>query len=450
MKIVVVGIGKLGEYLAKQLVKDENEVTIVDKNFSKKSNIINNLDVNYIEGNALDSNVLLEANVNSADLLISVMSKDEANLMCSLIGKKLGAKHTIARIRTPEYANSINLLKADLGLSMTINPELMTANNIAKTLNIPSALDSTTFLKGKIDVISLKVRENSKLEKISVSDISKNLRINIIVCAIERNGKTIIPDGDTKFLVNDKIYITGSRKDINSLFKYMGLVSKKTKKVMIAGGSSIAEYLSDILIDMGVSVKILEINSERCLELSERIPKALIVNGDFSDQKILYEEGLDKYDALVVLTSIDEENIVYSMFASLLKVPKIITKVNHIKLDGVIEKANIDAVITPHKIATNQIVQYVRAMQNSGGSSCEAIYKYDDIFEMVEFNVHSDFKKIGVSLKNLKLKKGILIGVIQRGKNIIFPCGTDKIILNDTIVVVNYNNKLKEINDILE
>ena len=450
MKIVVVGIGKLGEYLAKQLVKDENEVTIVDKNFSKKSNIINNLDVNYIEGNALDSNVLLEANVNSADLLISVMSKDEANLMCSLIGKKLGAKHTIARIRTPEYANSINLLKADLGLSMTINPELMTANNIAKTLNIPSALDSTTFLKGKIDVISLKVRENSKLEKISVSDISKNLRINIIVCAIERNGKTIIPDGDTKFLVNDKIYITGSRKDINSLFKYMGLVSKKTKKVMIAGGSSIAEYLSDILIDMGVSVKILEINSERCLELSERIPKALIVNGDFSDQKILYEEGLDKYDALVVLTSIDEENIVYSMFASLLKVPKIITKVNHIKLDGVIEKANIDAVITPHKIATNQIVQYVRAMQNSGGSSCEAVYKYDDIFEMVEFNVHSDFKKIGVSLKNLKLKKGILIGVIQRGKNIIFPCGTDKIILNDTIVVVNYNNKLKEINDILE
>lgn len=450
MKIVVVGIGKLGEYLAKQLVKDENEVTIVDKNFSKKSNIINNLDVNYIEGNALDSNVLLEANVNSADLLISVMSKDEANLMCSLIGKKLGAKHTIARIRTPEYANSINLLKADLGLSMTINPELMTANNIAKTLNIPSALDSTTFLKGKIDVISLKVRENSKLEKISVSDISKNLRINIIVCAIERNGKTIIPDGDTKFLVNDKIYITGSRKDINSLFKYMGLVSKKTKKVMIAGGSSIAEYLSDILIDMGVSVKILEINSERCLELSERIPKALIVNGDFSDQKILYEEGLDKYDALVVLTSIDEENIVYSMFASLLKVPKIITKVNHIKLDGVIEKANIDAVITPHKIATNQIVQYVRAMQNSGGSSCEAVYKYDDIFEMVEFNVHSDFKKIGVSLKNLKLKKGILIGVIQRGKNIIFPSGIDKIILNDTIVVVNYNNKLKEINDILE
>lgn len=450
MKIVVVGIGKLGEYLAKQLVKDENEVTIVDKNFSKKSNIINNLDVNYIEGNALDSNVLLEANVNSADLLISVMSKDEANLMCSLIGKKLGAKHTIARIRTPEYANSINLLKADLGLSMTINPELMTANNIAKTLNIPSALDSTTFLKGKIDVISLKVRENSKLEKISVSDISKNLRINIIVCAIERNGKTIIPDGDTKFLVNDKIYITGSRKDINSLFKYMGLVSKKTKKVMIAGGSRIAEYLSDILIDMGVSVKILEINSERCLELSERIPKALIVNGDFSDQKILYEEGLDKYDALVVLTSIDEENIVYSMFASLLKVPKIITKVNHIKLDGVIEKANIDAVITPHKIATNQIVQYVRAMQNSGGSSCEAVYKYDDIFEMVEFNVHSDFKKIGVSLKNLKLKKGILIGVIQRGKNIIFPSGIDKIILNDTIVVVNYNNKLKEINDILE
>lgn len=449
MKILIVGIGKLGEYLAKQLVKDENEVTILDKNFSKKYDIINNLDVNYVEGNGVDSHVLLEAGVNDADLLISVMDKDESNLMCSLIGKKLGAKHTIARIRTPEYANSINILKEDLGLSMAINPELMTAFYISKNLNIPSALDSTTFLKGKIDVITLKVKENSKLENILVSNISKKLGINIIVCAIERDGKTIIPKGDTKLLSNDKIHITGTRKDLNTLFKYIGLVSKKTKKVLIAGGSNVSKYLAEILIDMGMSVKIIEINNERCIELSEKLPKAIIVNGDSSDQKVLSEEGIDKYDAFIALTSIDEENIVYSMFASLLKVPKIITKVNHIKLDGIIEKSNIDCVVTPHKIATNQIVQYVRAMQNSGGSSCDAVYKFDDVFEMSEFNVQDDFKKINVLLKDVKLKDGIIIGAIQRGKNIIFPSGMDKIKLGDTIVVVNYNNKLKEINDIL-
>ena len=449
MKIIIVGIGKLGEYLAKQLVNDDNEVTLVDKDFSNKKDIINNIDVNYVDGNGLESNTLIEAGVRDADLLISVMTKDEQNIMCCLIGRKLGAKHTIARIRTPEYSNSVSLLKDDLGLSMTINPEYMTATSIARTLNIPSALDSTTFLKGRIEVITLKVKKGSKLDKSTIDSISKKLGINIIVCAIERDNDVIIPRGNTKLMVDDKIHITGTRGDINTLLKYLGLISEKTKNVMIAGGSSIAVYLTNMLVDMGMSVKIVEIDKERCIELSSLLPKATIINGDVSDQEVLYEENIEKCDAFIALTSIDEENIVYSMFAHSLNVGKVITKINHIKLDGVVEKANIDAVIAPHKIASNQIVKYVREMQNSGGSSCEAIYDHNGIFEMVEFNVLKDFKKPNVRLKDLKLKDGIIIGAIQRGRNIIFPCGNDEIMLNDTIVVVNANNKLKDINDIL-
>ncbi|MDO4996772.1 MAG: Trk system potassium transporter TrkA [Bacilli bacterium] len=449
MRIVIVGIGKLGEYLTRQLVDLDNEVTIVDKDFSRKTDIINNLDVNYIEGNGLDSNVLLEAGVSNSDLLISVMNKDEANLMCSLIGKKLGAKHTIARIRTPEYSNSINLLKDDLGLSMTINPEAMTASSIARTLNIPRVLDSTTFLKGRIEVVTLKVVEKSKLIGASVETFSKKLGINMIICAIERGKDTIIPKSNTKILLGDKIHITGTRRDINTLLKYLGL-TEKTKYVMIAGGSSVAVYLSRMLIDMGMKVKIIELERDRCLELNEAVPKAIVVNGDVSDQEILYEEDIENCDAFIALTSIDEENIIYSMFAKNLGVKKVITKVNHIKLDGVIDTANIDTVIAPHKVATNMVVKYVREMANSGDSSCEAIYNHDNIFEMIEYKVGSEFKKIGVKIKDLKLKNGIIIAAVQREKNIIFPNGDDLILNNDTIVVVNSKNRLKSVNDILE
>ncbi len=451
MKIIIVGIGKLGEYLAKSLVKEGNEVTLIDTDFSSCQDIINNEDLNYINGNGLDSNILEEAGIRETDLLISVMASDEQNVMCCLLGKTLGVTHTIARIRTPEYANSINILKEKLGLSMTINPEALTAGHIADVLNTPSALDATTFFKGRIRMISLKVKENTNLEGLTINNLLRKLNSHIIVCAIEHEGEIIIPKGNTKLHLNDKLHITGKPSDINEFLRFSNLVTSKTKKVIISGGSNTAIYLSKILLDLGMDVKLIEINEERCRFLSEILPNVLVINGDVSDQNILYEEGIEKCDAFVALNSIDEENIVYSMFASELKVPKIITKVNHINLDKIIDKANIDTVITPHKIATNQIVRYVRAMQNSGSSSCESIYKFDDErLEMLEFKIKGDFEKLNIKLKDINLKNGILIIAIHRGKSIIFPNGNDVILERDTIIVANSGSNIKDINDILE
>lgn len=453
MKIIIVGIGKLGEYLARLLVKENenNEITLIDTNFSGKESLINNEDVNYIEGNALDSNILIEAGINDTDLLISVMKSDSENIMCCLVGKKLGAKHTIARIKTPEYSNSINILKDVLGLSMTINPDSLAANQIAQVLSIPNALDATSFFKGKMDVISLRLKENSKLDGVSIQELSKKVKNRIIVCAIERADEVIIPSGDTKLQIGDKIHITGKRKDINALLKYAQLISGKTKKVMIAGASSIALYLSNILIDMGMNVRIIENDEQRCKFFSEKIPKALIIHGDNSDQNILYEEGIKEADAFAALTNLDEENIVYSMFASSLSVPKVITKISHINLDGIVKKANIDAVITPHKIAANQVVQYIRAVENSKSSPCEAIYKFDDnIFEGIEFKVKEDFKALNTKIKNINIKDNLLICAIQRGKNIVYPSGEDEIKLNDSILIIAKNGTLRELNDLVK
>ena len=449
MKIVIVGIGKLGEYLAKSLVKEGHAVTLVDVDFASNQDIINNEDLNYIDGNGLDVSVLKEAGVPEADLLISVMEQDEQNTMCCLLAKKLGVKHTIARIRTPEYANSVELLKEDLGLSMTINPEKLTAQHIARILSIPSALDATIFFKGRIQMISLKVKEKNYLEGLTIANLNKKLKGRIIVCAIERDNEIIVPRGTTKIQAQDILHITGTPKNIKEFLKLVDL-DDKTRKVIISGGGATSVYLAKYLNEMDMAVKLIEINEERANTLSELLPKTLVIHGDSSDQELLFEEGIDECDAFVALTSIDEENIVYSMFATLQKVPKIITKINHINLDGIIEKTNIDTVVTPHKIATNTIVKYVRAMQYGENSSCESIYKFDDDkFEMVEFKVTSNFEKLNKKIKDLELKDGVLITAILRGKNIIFPSGNDKIFENDTIVIIDNESKIQELNDIL-
>ena len=451
MKIVIAGIGKFGDYLTRQLAKENNEITVIDINFTGKEALINNEDINNIEGNALDVKILEEAGVQNSDLLIASMKEDSENVMCALLARKLGVKNTIARIRRPEYIDSLNMIKEPLGLSMIISPKQLTANQIAQTLSIPSAIETTSFFKGRIYVISLKLKEDSKYIGQSIKEISQKLNGNIIVCAIEREDKIVIPNGETIIQAEDKIHITGTRKDINSFLRYGNLIQDKTRQVMVVGGSDISKYLANQLADTDMKVKIIEPNKEVALELAETLDNVLVINADPSDEQTLFEEGIQETDAFVALTGIDEENIVYSMFASAQKVPKVITKINHINLSGITQMAKIDAVVSPHKIAANQVVQYVRAMEKGKSSSCESIYNFgDNIFEMIEFKVKEDFKGINKKLEELKLQDDTLIGAIQRGKNIIYPQGKDEIKLNDTVLVICRNNKVKELNDMIK
>ena len=451
MKIVIAGIGKFGDYLTRQLAKENNEITVIDTNFETKEALINNEDINNIEGNALDVKILEEAGVQNSDLLIASMKEDSENVMCALLARKLGVKNTIARIRRPEYIDSLNMIKEPLGLSMIISPKQLTANQIAQTLSIPSAIETTSFFKGRIYVISLKLKEDSKYIGQSIKEISQKLNGNIIVCAIEREEKIVIPNGETIIQAEDKIHITGTRKDINSFLRYGNLIQDKTRQVMIVGGSDISKYLANQLADTDMKIKIIEPNREVALELAETLDNVLVINADPSDEQTLFEEGIQETDAFVALTGIDEENIVYSMFASSQKVPKVITKINHINLSGITQMAKIDAVVSPHKIAANQVVQYVRAMEKGKSSSCESIYNFgDNIFEMIEFKVKEDFKGINKKIEELKLQDDTLIGAIQRGKNIIYPQGKDEIKLNDTVLVICRNNKVKELNDMIK
>lgn len=451
MKIVIVGNGKIGFSLSQQLSKEGHDVVIIDNKSAALRHSMDAQDVFCIEGNGVSKAVQIEAGVPTADLMIAVTSFDEINIICCLIAKKLGAKHTIARVRDPEYVKDLNFIRDDLGLSMSINPELAAAQEIARVLRFPSAMKVDFFANNKVELIEYRVGEKCPLAGRALHTLPNAFHVKILVCAVQRDNQVIIPDGNFVLQVGDRISITASPKEITAFFHAIGMVKQKIKSVMIVGGGRVTYYLALQLLEMKMSVKILEQNAERCKQLSELLPKAMILHADGSDQDVLLEEGIARTDAFVALTGLDEENVVISMFATSENVGKVVTKINHLNLGTFLEKAGIDCAVTPNIIAANNIVHYVRAMQNSWGSNVEAMTKVvDNRVEALEFRVRENFKGKNIPLKNIALKKGLLIASIIRGGRLISPGGNDSIQVRDNVIVVTTRDGLQDLNDILQ
>ncbi len=450
MKIIIVGSGKIGSYLSNVLAKENHDVVVIDKNEQILNKLNNTLDISVLCGNGLVVSTLQEAGVESSDLLIASMENDEDNIVCCLLAKNLGVKNTIMRIRNPEYKDGMQYIKNDLGLSMTINPELLTAKEIANALNFSSGIKATYFSKGKIEMIEFKVKENSSLIGISIKELSSKLKKKIIVVAVERKGNVHIPNGDFTFELGDKLIITSKPQNITTFFKYLGSTIFRTKDVMIVGGSKVSYYLATFLSEIGVNTKIIELDESKCKILAEKLPKTLVINGDGSDKNVLLEEGIEDVDAFVAATGIDEENIIFSLFANSMNVPKVITKVNHLTFENIIENVGIDTVITPHVVASNQILRYIRAIENSKGGSMESLVRLmDNKLEIMEFIIKDDFKSIGKQIKDINFKKDVIIVCINRNGTIIFPTGEDIIKANDNIIISTTKSSIKGLNDIL-
>ncbi len=456
MKIVVVGNGKVGHALVEQLSKEGHDIVVIDNCAKALENLVNSFDVMGVLGNGAIYSVQMEAGVENADLLIAVTSADEINMLCCLIAKKLGAKSTIARVRNPEYSEQLDYLKDDLGLSMSINPEFAAASEISRILSFPSAMKIETFSRDRVEIVEFRVGEDNPLIGIPLSAIHKKFKVKILICAVQRNNEVIIPKGDFIIHEGDKIEIASSRTQISNLFRKIGSYKNKVKNVMIIGGNRTAYYLTKQLLELGMNVKIIEINKERSEHLSELLPMATVVHGDGTEQEILLEEGLERVDAFVALTDRDEENITISIYAGVKNVPKVITKVNRLTYMEILDSIKIDSIVSPKFITANQIVQYVRAMQNSLGSNVETLHKIvDNSVEALEFVVPnitentniSDF--IDVPLKDLGIKSGILVASIIRKGQVIIPGGDDVIKAGDNVIVVtkdeNYYNDLSDI-----
>lgn len=451
MKVVIIGIGKVGSVLAEYISKEGQDVTVIDKNPKLIDEIVNRLDVMGVVGNGANYDVQKEAGVDKADLLIAATPLDELNILSCLVGKKIGTKHTIARVRNPDYSEQMSFMSSELGLGMVINPEYDAAKEIVRIIQYPAALKLERFAKGSVDMVEIKVQEGNPLAYKKLCDLKSELKIEILVCAVERENDIIIPSGDFVIMPGDKLHITSSHAQLASLLKSIELYKKRIKSVMIIGGGKISYYLAELLQKLGISIKLIELDKDKCESLAASLPKATIINADGTNGDVLIEEGIDNMDACISLTDMDEENIIISMFAKTRKVNKIITKITRTNLVSMLPSIGIDvSIISPKNITANNIVRYMRGIKNTNGSNIKTLYKLiNDQVEAIEFEAAQSFKGKGIALKDLKLKSNLLIACIIRNDNVFYPNGLSTIEAKDRVVVVTTNQALQDLNDIL-
>ena len=450
MNIIVVGCGKVGRTLAEQLIQEGHDVSVIDTDSTVVQEISNSFDAFGVVGNGAIYSTQKEAGIEEAHLLIAVTDSDELNLLCCLIAKKAGDCKTIARVRNPIYYKEIGFIKEELGLSMVINPEYETACEMARLLSFPSAIDINIFHKGKVELLNFKVNEGSILHDMKVKEIHSKLKCDILLCVVERGDEVLIPNGEVTIKENDIVSVIASHKKAMEFFMKIGVLHSSVKNTMLIGGGDISLYLAEQLTKSGVYVKIIEESRKRCEELTELLPKAMIIHGDGTDQKVLLEEGITEAESFASLTGIDEENVMLSLYAQSKTNGKIITKINRIAFDEVISSLNLGSIIYPKYITMQYILQYVRAMNNSIGSNVETLYKIKkDKAEALEFHVNEDSKLIGVPIEKLNLKPNLIICSIIRNRQIITPKGQDCIEKGDHVIVVTTDIGLHDLSDIL-
>ena len=452
MRIIIVGAGKVGWALTQHLAA-ENQVTVIDQRAELIDNIINIYDVMGICGNGASYEIQKEAGVDKADLLIATTSSDEVNIIACLVAKKMGVQHTIARIRNPEYERQLRFMREDLGLSMVINPEKAAAREIARLLRFPNAMKIESFSKGRLELVEYRLPEDTMLEGIRLADLYRNIRVRVLICAVLRRGETIIPSGDFELQGGDKIYVTSTPSQLEQFFQHLRVFRGKASSVMIVGASKMCYYLANELIEMGMAVKIIDKNEQRCYELGEKLPKAMVIVGDGTDSDLLQEEGLSQTDGFVAISGMDEANILMAMSAAKQAGDcKVVAKINRKSLVDLVEaESMIDSVISAASVTAELIVQYVRAMQNASGSQIKTLHHIaNETVEALEFGISADAPCIGIPLKDLKIKSGILLaGIVRRNGQIIIPSGNDMMQQGDDVIVVTTDTSLRDIRDIL-
>ena len=453
MKIIIVGCGKIGATLIESLEGEGHDIIVVDSDQKVIDDISNIYDVMCVCGNAVDNDTLNEAGVSNAELLIAVTNSDEINMLICFIAKKMGAAYTVARIRNPEFNDKrMSQVKQYLDISLTINPELLAAQEIFNVLKLPAAINIETFSRRNFEMVELILKEDSNLAGLSLIELRKKYKANFLICVVKRGEEVFIPDGNFVLENGDHICITASFSEIQKLLKMLGLAKKHSKKVMVLGASTIGYYLSKMLIRSGSEVTIIDKDIDRCKQFAENLPEAVVINGDGAQQEILMEEGISTVDAFAALTGMDEENILISFFAQSQNVQRVVAKVNRSELASMAEKLGLNTIVSPKKAVSNVVTSYARALQNTLGSNVETMYKLmDGSVEALEFNVQSDFKGQKTPLKDLQLKENVLIAGIIRKRKAFVPAGDDEIIAGDKIIVIakSHEQKMNDLSDIL-
>ena len=452
MKIIIVGCGKVGYAIAQQLTQEKHDITLVDDEPEHLSRADSTLDAMCLNGNGASISVLMEAGVRSADLVIAVTGVDETNLVCCLIAKSLGAQHTVARVRNPDYRRDADMLKREIGLDMVINPDLAAAQEIARILSFPAAISVEPFAGGRIDMVGFQMQESDTILGHSLSDFHRERVAEVLICAAQRGDEFIIPNGSFVPQLDDRLYMVGTKAELQKMLKSMGRSLHRVKDVSILGGSRISMYLSWELARTGTRVHIVEQDHDKCLRLSQELPDAMIIEGDGTDNDMIRSENLFGADGFVALTGRDEENLLMALSARRAGVRKVLAKMTRPNYMELVQETGLGSIISPKDIIANQITRYVRALANSQGMAVESLYKLlGGRVEALEFTVNEKgAERLGLPLKDLTLKPGILLAAIVREGRTIIPGGMTVIQAGDHVLVVTNAMGLTDLKDILE
>lgn len=452
MKIIIIGAGKIGTTLAENLSAESHDITVIDTIKPRLEELVNTCDLMGVCGNGASYDVLLEAGANEADLVIACTPADEINILACMVAKKLGAEHTIARVRNPEYEKQLHFMRDELGLSMVINPEKTVAHEISRVLRFPTALKLETFAKGRVELLEYLIADDSPLAGVKLADLSKNVKANVLICAVNRADQVTIPSGDFVLMKGDTVYITASRDELRNFFGRLGVLRTGVKSAMIVGASGICYYLAKELAESDIRVTIVDSDAKRCAAASEKLPKALVINGDATDREILGEEGISKTDAFVALTGLDESNIILSMYAMRMGVGKVVAKINRRTFfDLVSHGAMKDTIVSASVLTAERILQYVRAMRLSADTGIQTLHRLvGGRVEAVEFNVTESAGVAGIPLADLDTRDDLLIAVIVKSDgNIIIPRGGDIMEIGDSVIIVTTDTNISKLSEIV-
>ncbi len=452
MRILVVGDGKVGHTLAEHLAREEHDVVIVDRSDEVLQRSEDTLDVLCVRGNGANAKTLMEAGVDKADILIAATAGDETNMLCCLIGKRLGAKYAIARIRDPEFNESLTLLQKELGIDMAINPERATAIEISRLLRFPFASNIESFAKGRVEMVEFRAQEKDVVIGHPLKDLSRRLHgiPQVLYAAVERDGEVFIPNGDFSIAPGDRVHVAADMVTITSYFRFLGKNSLRVKNVMLLGGGRISYYLAKMIVPIGIHVALIELNGGKAEALSEMLPDVNVIHGDGTDQELLEQEGLTRMDAFVTLCDRDEENLMTGLFAVSQGVPKVIVKNNRVSYADIIGAMGLDSIVSPKSITCANILRYVRARVNGLGTKVEKLYRLmNGKAEALEFIARASDPYIGVPLKDLNMRRNTLVAVIVREGRVIVPFGNDHIEAGDSVVIIACESGISDLNEVI-
>ena len=454
MQIVIIGNGSLGDTLIDFISKEDHNITVIDEDVDMVTAVVNKYDVFGVTGNGASVEIQKEADVQNADVVISVAASDELNLLCCMIAKQLGAKHTIARVRDPRYLHQKAFMCNNLGIDVIVNPEYEAAGEAARLIKFPAAMKLEKFAQGQVEVVEILIGKDHPLAGLPLINFKSKYNTNALICAAKSGDEVIIPGGDYVISKGDSISIAASRNDISDLFVKIGLLGKQIKDVMIVGGGNISRYLTSQLIEGRYNVKLIEQDSEVCEELAELFPKATVICGDATDPDLLDDEGIESTDACVAMTLNDQKNFIISMFAKTREVKKIISKISSQTFVKLSANAGIDSNITPQVLAASKVLRYIRGLANRGEngylSQIKSLQKLvGGRVEALEFDVAEDFDSTGIPLRSIRLKSNLLVVAVIRENAVIYPNGETTLNVGDSVIVMTTNEHLCDLGDIL-